>query len=145
GASPSSTGGGIKTTTFTTILATVWSVIKGKQETEVFKRRLSNEVVLKAITITVISIGLVALITLLLSVTEGVLPFVDLLFEVTSAFGTVGLSTGITPILSGFSKALLIATMFSGRVGLFTVVLALAQNRQKNESVRYIQEKVIIG
>ena len=145
GASPSSTGGGIKTTTFTTILATVWSVIKGKQETEVFKRRLSNEVVLKAITITVISIGLVALITLLLSVTEGVLPFVDLLFEATSAFGTVGLSTGITPILSGFSKAFLIATMFSGRVGLFTVVLALAQNRQKNESVRYIQEKVIIG
>ncbi len=145
GASPSSTGGGIKTTTFGTILVTVWSVIKGKKEVEVFERRLPWDVVLKAVTISTIAINLVVLITLLLNITEQSLPFLSLLFEVTSAFGTVGLSTGITPLISDFGRVLLILTMFSGRVGLFTIIMAVTRSIQQNESVRFVEEKVIIG
>jgi trk system potassium uptake protein TrkH len=145
GASPSSTGGGIKTTTFGTILATVWSMIKGKKETEVFERRLSNDVVLKAVTVSTISMSLVVLTTLLLNITDQNMPFITLFFEATSAFGTVGLSTGITPLLSDLGRVLLIFTMFSGRVGLFTIIMAVTRSLQQTESVRFVEEKVIIG
>lgn len=145
GASPSSTGGGIKTTTFGSLLFTVWSTIKGRKETELFERRLPTEVVYKALSVTFISLTLVMIITLILNVTEEDFSFLSILFEVTSAFGTVGLSTGITPQLSDPGRIFIILTMFSGRVGLLTIALALTQRLQKNGTLRYTEEKVIIG
>lgn len=144
GASPSSTGGGIKTTTFGVLILTVWSVIRGRRDTKLFERRLPGEVILKALTITFIAATLIVLVTILLKLTDN-LPFLPVLFEVVSAFGTVGLSTGITPYLSDPGRLLLIVTMFSGRVGLLTIVLALARGMQGNDGIRFPEEKIIIG
>lgn len=144
GASPNSTGGGIKTTTFGVLMLAVWSVIRGRRDTELFERRLPGEVILKALTITVIAVLLVVLVTVLLKLTDN-LPFLSILFEVVAAFSTTGLSTGITPCLSDPGRILLIITMFAGRVGLLTIVLALAQGLQSNDGIRYTEEKVIIG
>lgn len=144
GASPSSTGGGIKTTTIGALLLAVWSTIRGRREPVLFERRLPGEVINKALTIVFIAAGLILLVTVALTFTEN-FPLLPLLFEVVSAFGTVGLSTGITPFLSGPGRILIIATMFAGRVGLLTIVLALAEGFQGNGGVRYTEEKVIIG
>lgn len=146
GASPSSTGGGIKTTTFLTVMLTVWSMVTGKKDVALFERRLPTDLVLKAFTVVAISIALVTLVTFCLSVLEPDFSFITLLFEAVSAFGTVGLTRGVTPNLtSPLSKLLLIGTMFAGRVGLFTVVVATTRHWQKNEAIRYSEERVIIG
>lgn len=146
GASPSSTGGGIKTTTFFTMLVTVWSMVRGKTDVELFERRLPTDLVLKAFTIAFIAVFLVAFASFGLSLLEPDFSFMDLLFEATSAFTTVGLSRGVTPNLgSPFSKMLLMGTMFAGRVGLFTVVVALTRHWQRHEAIRYSEERIIIG
>lgn len=144
GASPSSTGGGIKTTTFGVLLLTVRSTIRGRRETELYERRLPSGVIDKALAVAVISFSLVMLVTLALTLTERA-PFLALLFEATSAFGTVGLSVGITPQLSDLGRILIILTMFSGRVGLFTIILALTGRMQEEGNLKFPEEKVIIG
>lgn len=146
GASPSSTGGGIKTTTFFTMVMTVWSMVRGKTDVELFERRLPTEIVLKAFTIAFIAVVLVVIASLGLSLLEPEISFPDLLFEAASAFTTVGLTRGVTPNLgSPFSKILLMGTMFAGRVGLLTVVVALTRRWQNHEGIRYSEEKIIIG
>ena len=146
GASPSSTGGGIKTTTFFTMLMTVWAMVRGKNDVELFKRRLPIEIVLKAFTIAFIAVVLVVLVSFGLSLLEPDFSFLDLLFEAISAFSTVGLTRDVTPNLgSPFSKLLLMGTMFAGRVGLFTVVVALTGRWQRHEAIRYSEERIIIG
>lgn len=144
GASPSSTGGGIKTTTFGALLITVWSMLRGRRETELFERRLPGEVVYKALAVAAISFSLVMLVTFILTVTEEA-SFLPILFETTSAFGTVGLSAGMTSSLSDIGRIFIILTMFSGRVGLFTIVSALTRGAQDEGSLRYIEEKISIG
>ncbi|HEY8392784.1 MAG TPA: TrkH family potassium uptake protein [Capillibacterium sp.] len=146
GASPSSTGGGIKTTTFLTVLAAAWSLVKGKKEVELFERRLPAEEVFKAFSLVVIAGVLVTAVTFCLCLLEPDFSFLDLLFEAVSAFGTVGLTRGVTPNLtSPWSKLLLIGTMFAGRVGLFTVAVATTRHWQKNEAIRYSEERILIG
>lgn len=103
GASPGSTGGGIKTTTFGVLLMTVWNLVKGKDDIEVFKRRLEDNVVFKALVTVFLALALVIVVTMLLSITEAK-AFMSILFETVSAFGTVGLSTGITSTLSELGK-----------------------------------------
>lgn len=144
GASPSSTGGGIKTTTLGSLMVTVWATIRGRKEVELYERRLPMETVFKSLTVALISLSLVILVTLILNVTEK-FSFLEILFEVTSAFGTVGLTTGITPFLSDLGRILIMATMFSGRIGLFTIAVALARRMQVEGTYRYVEEKVIIG
>jgi trk system potassium uptake protein TrkH len=90
-----------------------------------------------------LSVGLVGIVILALIVTEGA-PFIDVLFETVSAFGTVGLSTGITPGLSVAGKAIIVFTMFAGRLGPLTLALSLVQ-RQQRTMYRYPQDDVRIG
>lgn len=145
GASPSSTGGGIKTTTFGVLLAAVFATINGKEDAEVSERRIAKDLVYKAMTITMLALSWVAFVTLIMSLVESQ-PFIKLLFEVVSAFGTVGLTTGITPFLSDISRVLITITMFIGRLGPLTIGVALAHAKQKNQAVtRYIEDRIIIG
>jgi trk system potassium uptake protein TrkH len=143
GASPGSTGGGIKTTTFGSLLITVFSTVHGDEEPVLFKRRLPVEIVNKALTVVFISFLLVFFATLALSLTEQ-RPLMDVFFEAVSAFGTVGLSTGITPQLSQLGRIVVILTMFAGRVGPLTLVFAFAQRAHKRP-VHYTSERILIG
>jgi trk system potassium uptake protein TrkH len=143
GASPSSTGGGIKTTTAAIIAASVVSFIRGKKGVALFKRQVADATIAKAVAVAVISAGLIMSVTLAMTLTEEA-PLINILFEVTSAFGTVGLSTGITPTLSAAGKLLIIGTMFAGRVGTLTLVLSLAL-KKRNGKLQYPEGKVIIG
>ncbi|RQD77246.1 MAG: Trk family potassium uptake protein [Candidatus Syntrophonatronum acetioxidans] len=144
GASPASTGGGIKTTTFSIIIIAVISIIKGQEDVFIYKRRLPFYILNKALSIVVISVILVFLVSISLTITE-VFSFMEILFEAVSAFGTVGLSTGITPDLSPLGRALVIFTMFSGRVGPLTLTLALAQRLKKKAPFRYPEERILVG
>jgi len=143
GASPSSTGGGVKTTTFGLLILYVWSSLKGKEEIQIFKRRISQDIIVKALTVITLSLGLVIIMTTLLSYTEGE-DFIKVLFEVVSAFGTVGLSTGITSSLSIAGKIIIIITMFTGRIGPLSLALSLIQKREP-EMIRYPEEKIMVG
>ena len=146
GGSPASTAGGIKTVTFGIILIMALTVIEGKDRVGIFKRDISYSIVNRAITIAVIAMILLITITMAMTVIESQFEFMDILFEVASALGTVGLSTGVTPELSDTGKLLIIFTMFSGRVGTLTIAFALA-NRQQNYKnlIQYPEEKVIVG
>ncbi|MBU1036055.1 TrkH family potassium uptake protein, partial [bacterium] len=124
GASPSSTGGGIKTTTFGLLILYVWSSLKGKEEIQILKRRISQDIIPKVLTVITLSLGLVITMTILLSYVERE-NFIKVLFEVVSAFGTVGLSTGITSSLSIAGKIIIIITMFTGRIGPLGLALSL--------------------
>jgi trk system potassium uptake protein TrkH len=143
GASPSSTGGGVKTTTVGVLFATIIATVRGKQDVDLFERRFPQDLINKAFTLTFIALTWVCLVTLILTVVEPY-NFIRLLFEVMSAFGTVGLSTGITPSLSDISKILLILTMFIGRVGPLTVMIAITDTEHKPGG-RFITDRVMIG
>jgi len=144
GGSPGSTAGGIKTTTLGILVLTVIGVIKGRQDTEVFGRRFSRDLVYKAFTVFFVAISLVIFMTMLLSITEAKASFEYILYEVTSAFGTVGLTLGLTTKLSWTGKIIIIITMYLGRVGPLTVALALTNNKNR-KSIRYPEDKVLIG
>ncbi|MGE5549214.1 MAG: TrkH family potassium uptake protein [Bacteroidota bacterium] len=143
GASPSSTGGGIKTSTFGVLLATVLATIRGYDEVDIARRRLPKDLIFKALTITALAGALVTVVTFVLTFTEKA-NFMQILFEVTSAFGTVGLSMGITPNLTDLARVLIILTMFIGRLGPLTVAVALGQ-RPRQGRVEYIEDRVMIG
>ncbi|MTI71555.1 MAG: Trk family potassium uptake protein [Firmicutes bacterium] len=145
GGSPGSTAGGIKTTTIGVLIATILSVIRGREDTEMFGRRISRDLVNKSLTIMGLAMLLIILVTMILSVTEQGFTFVEMFFEASSAFATVGLSLGITPELSFLGKIVLSITMLSGRVGPLTLILALAQRGQNKAMMRYPEEKVIVG
>lgn len=143
GASPGSTGGGIKTTTFTVLAVAVLAMMRGKEDTVLFRFRLAQERILKALTITMLSLTLVILITMILTTTEDQ-SFLKILFETTSAFGTVGLTLGITPELSAVGKVLIIFMMFAGRLGPLTLAYALGPHKEK-ELFKYPEGKITIG
>ena len=143
GASPGSTGGGIKTTTFGVILVTMKNMITGKEDMEIYNRRFEKQIIYKAFTITMLAAGLIILVTTLLLVIED-FQFIDALFETVSAFGTVGLSTGITGQLSDISRVLITITMFAGRVGPLTLAVAIGE-KQRRGIYHYPTEKVMVG
>lgn len=146
GAAPGSTGGGIKVTTFGVILMAVISQIKGSSDTLIFKRRVSQVVVNKALAITMLAAALVITVTTIILAIEQKDIFINVLYEVTSAFGTVGLTTGITPTLHSMSKILLILTMFLGRVGPLSFAIALSlRATKKNADTIYPEGKVVVG
>ena len=142
GASPGSTGGGIKTTTFGILIFYAFGVLKRKEYVEVFKRRIDWELINKALAIVVISILYIAvIITILLSIENFSTDRV--IYEVISAFSTTGLSMGITASLGIISKFLIIITMFIGRLGPMTVALAFTNN--KKSLIKYPKEDILIG
>lgn len=144
GASPGSTGGGIKTTTFATLMGAAWSQIKGKRDVEFFRMRIIPTMIYKSLTITLIAMLVVIGVTMLLSITEKTDDFLLIFFETVSAFGTVGLSMGITPELTPFGKIIIAITMFIGRLGPLTVAIALAE-QMKKEHYRHPKGKFMIG
>ncbi len=143
GASPGSTGGGIKTTTFTLMIGAVVSMLRGRDDIVLFRYRLAQERVFKALTITLLALLLIVSVSMVLSTTEG-RPFLMILFETTSAFATVGLSMGLTPELTEVGKILICLTMFAGRLGLLTLAYALGP-KQGKALYKYPEGKMIIG
>jgi trk system potassium uptake protein len=143
GGASGSTAGGIKVNTFAVLLATIVSSIKGKEHPGAFGREFTAEQIHRAIAVVMLSLGLIFVIVFLLTVTED-FRFLNLIFETVSAFGTVGLSTGITPGLSIAGKLILAATMFAGRLGPLTLALVLTQ-RQQPAQYRHPKEGLRIG
>jgi trk system potassium uptake protein TrkH len=144
GASPGSTGGGIKTTTFATLVGAVIAQVKGKEDVIFFRQRILSNMIYKSLTVTMIALSLVISVSMILTITEKGADFLMILFESTSAFATTGLSMGLTPHLSAPGKAILVLTMFAGRVGPLTIAFALALRKQK-EYYRYPKGKIMIG
>ncbi|MEM0531040.1 potassium transporter TrkG [Zongyangia sp. HA2173] len=142
GASPGSTGGGIKTSTFFVLMQQVRGIFT-KKHVGAFKRSISNDVLAKASMIALVSLLLVCGGTFLLCVLEPDCTFIQLLFEQVSAFGTVGLSTGITPGLCDGSKLVLIFTMFAGRVGMFTLLSIWIE--RPAPTTHYTEEAITVG
>jgi len=147
GGAPGSMAGGIKITTAGAILAGVWSTLRGRPEATLMKRRLPPGQLEQALAVAVLGVLLIFGATLAISGIEGThlsTPFFDLIFDVTSAFGTVGLSTGVTANLSTGSKLLIALVMFVGRLGPVTFVTALAE-RQRMLPYRLPTEAIRIG
>lgn len=143
GASPGSTGGGIKTTTFGIIMKHISSVLRGKKETDLFKRRISQEIITNVVVLTGTAILWISAAVIILSYSEK-FSFIRILFETVSAYGTVGLSTGITSGLSTTGKLILTLTMFMGRVGPLALGFSLLNSRTTN-GYSYPEEEVLIG
>ena len=143
GGASGSMAGGIKVNTFAIILVAVVASIRGRAHVEVFGREVPDVQIQKALTIAFMGIAFIFLVGFLLVITEG-FPFDNLMFETVSAFGTGGLSTGITSALSVWGKTLIVITMFVGRIGPLTIALALGQRPQR-AVYRYSQERVRIG
>jgi trk system potassium uptake protein len=144
GASPGSTGGGIKTVTFFLLVVSVWTISRGHSDMSLFKRRVSHMSVIRAGVVTILSMLLVGAALTLLNLTDPAKSFLSLAFESVSAFGTVGLSMGITPGMSVMGKVVLILLMYLGRIGPLTFTLALIEG-QKDTHIRYPEEEVVIG
>lgn len=143
GASPGSTGGGIKTTTFAILIGATIAMLKGREDIIFFRYRLGKDRIFKAITLTLLALFLVLFVTMVLTTTEDS-HFLKILFEVTSAFGTVGLSMGLTTELSIIGKILIAFMMFMGRLGPLTLAYALTPKTEK-ELYRYPEGKITIG
>ena len=145
GASPGSTGGGIKTSTFAILLYSVKATLQGRQDVVMFERTLPAQTVVKSIAIFIISLIIVSTGVLILVRVEPDKSFLSLLFEVVSGFGTVGLSLGITPFLSSMGKLCIISMMYLGRVGPLTLVMAVGSRVVLPSHVEYPEGKVLIG
>jgi trk system potassium uptake protein TrkH len=150
GASPGSTGGGVKTTTFGVAVAAIWTTIRGSADTVVFRRRVSTDTVRRSFAVALVAFIAVNVVALLLLIAEGG-DLLRTLYETTSAFGTVGLSMGqpgsvlsVSAFYGVMGKLLIMAMMFMGRVGPLTVALALA-GRTAPPRIGYPEGKVVIG
>ncbi|MEA2104992.1 MAG: TrkH family potassium uptake protein [Candidatus Cloacimonadota bacterium] len=144
GASPGSTGGGVKTTTFALMILSVISIIKGRDEVEVYKSSISQRVIKKVMALIAISVGILIGAILILCITETDAKFIKILFEAFSAFGTVGLSMGLTSKLTIVGKFSIIILMYLGRVGPLTIAFALGEKKFKS-SYRYTEGQIAIG
>jgi trk system potassium uptake protein TrkH len=149
GGSPGSTAGGIKTTTFALIGLLAWSRLRGDVATTFWNRSIRNETTARAVGLFVISFGIVTAGIFTLTVTETFrnkeTQFLDCMFEAASAFGTVGLSTGITPQLSTLGRWTAIFLMFLGRVGPLTLTAVFMVRQSRESSFRYSYEDVVVG
>jgi trk system potassium uptake protein TrkH len=143
GTAPTSTGGGIKVTTLALVVLIVMAQVRGQDRITLFSRTLPRPLVARALSILALASVLVLTSTLALMVSDNI-DLLPALFEVTSAFGTVGLSLDVTPQLSPFGKLLISIMMFLGRVGPITFILSLAA-RQRTPRYRYPEEEIAIG
>lgn len=145
GASPGSTGGGIKTTTFAILIQSIKSTLTGSKNVTIFDRKVPNQVVVKAIGLTFVSIMVCSFFVLIMMKLEPNQSLLTLLFEVVSAFGTVGLSLGATTQLSVPGKLAISILMYIGRVGPLTMVLAVGESMNKTGNYEYPDGRVMIG
>ncbi len=146
GASPGGTGGGIKTTTLRVLTSCTKAVLQGKEEVHLYRREIAITLILKAVGVLMGSVGTVIGATILISFSEDPqkFSFIQILFEVVSAFATVGLSTGITAGVSAFAKVILILTMYVGRVGVLLLMGSLLGDPRPS-SVHYPEENLLVG
>ncbi|WP_342566890.1 TrkH family potassium uptake protein [Psychrobacillus sp. FSL K6-4046] len=144
GASPSSVGGGIRTTTFALAILFLINFSRGKENIQIFNREIHLLDIYRAFAVFVLAILMVFAATIILSVSEPGVPVASLLFEITSAFGTCGMSLGVTENLSSFGKLVIMLLMFIGRVGLISFLFTLGGKR-KITKYHYPKERVIIG
>lgn len=145
GASPGSTGGGIKTTTLRILFSSTKAVLQGKEEVLCYQRQIPFSLVLKAVGVVFGSVMTVVGATTLIALTDPEIGFIRILFESVSAFATVGLSTGITAALSILGKLVLIVTMYVGRVGVLLLMAALLGDPTPPSTVRYPEENLLVG
>jgi trk system potassium uptake protein TrkH len=143
GGAPASTSGGITTSAFAVLVLAMWRYAQGRRRVEVAGRTIPTETILKAVAIVVIALAVVIVVTWLLLLTQPT-TFSEALFEAVSAFTTAGYTLGLTPRLDLFGRLLIAATMFWGRLGALTIVVALANPRQA-APVQYPEEQVLIG
>ena len=144
GASPGGTGGGIKTATLRVLTSCTKSILQGKEEVIIYERKVSNSLILKATGVLIGSVGTVIISTVIISITDPNLPFIQILFEVVSAFATVGLSTGITAGLSSLGKIILIITMYIGRVGILLLMSSIFGDPRPTQ-IHYPEESLLVG
>ena len=150
GGSPSGTSGGIKTTTLRILTSCTKAILQGKERVLMYQREVPTSLILKAVSVLIGSVATVITATILISLTDAQLlldarlDFLEILFEVVSAFATVGLSTGITASLSGAAKLILIVTMYMGRVGVLLFMAALL-GEPRPSIVRYPEENLLVG
>jgi len=144
GASPNSTGGGIKTSSFAIALLNILSIARGKSRLEVYNREISSTTVKKAFAIIVLSVFVISIAILSISLFEPDKSLLNISFECVSAYSTVGLSRGITADLSFASKLILIFTMFIGRVSTLTLLIAIIK-KARPEIYRYPSESILIN
>lgn len=145
GASSGGTGGGIKITTAFLLLLSIWAIIKNKDSIHVFKRSIPKNLVNRAIAIVITSILFIFIIVFLLTITEQGAEFSKILFETVSAFGTVGLTAGLTPDLTPIGRILITIMMFIGRLGPLTMAFTLGMGSTNHSKIRYAEEKILIG
>ncbi len=165
GSAPSSTAGGIRTTTLAIICISFWTHVRGKSTTRAFKRKINEDIVRSSYIVTTISLFLILFVSMIslssLDTNGGQIrfgsnynpttkgnpqyAFTDLLFETSSAFGTTGLSTGLTASLSMGTKLFFILLMFIGQLGVSSTILAFGTKKQKSRHYKYIEEDVTIG
>ena len=143
GASPSSVGGGIRTTTLAIMILFLWNFMRGRRSIKVFKREIHPDDIRKATAVMIMGSLLCIMAVFILSITEN-FTLMQIIFEVCSAFGSVGLSMGITPDLSNTGKIVIMIIMFIGRVGI-TSLLYIIGHKEVKENFHYPKERVIIG
>jgi trk system potassium uptake protein len=144
GASPGGTGGGMKTTTLRVLTSCTKTILQGKEEVLLYERKIAMSLILKAVGVLVGSVATVILATILISLTDPKLDFIQILFEVVSAFATVGLSTGITGTISTAAKLVLIITMYVGRVGILLLMSAVLGDPRPTR-IHYPEENLLVG
>jgi len=142
GSSPNSAGGGIRTSTFLVVLATIFSFSKSRDQVVINKKGVRQETVMKAVVVIIVAMFVIIASTFLILIFDNV-TLKESLFEVASAFGTTGLSLGITSSINAFSKVVLIATMFIGRIGIVSLLLFM-QSGSRN-SFKYPEVDLIVG
>ena len=145
GGSPGSTAGGIKTTTLAILYQSIKSTLKGKRSVGILDRKIPGPLVVRATAITFISIIITSIFILILMRLESDQGFLAIFFEVMSASGTVGLSLGITPVLSVMGKISIAALMLIGRIGPLTLLLAIAQRQNPTGKFDYPEGRIMIG
>ncbi len=143
GGAPNSTSGGIKLTTALTVMATLRAYVMGKKRVEIGWNTVPGRTVRKAFIVLLVSILLIFFALFVMTLTEDQ-AFSDILFEIISAFGTVGLTRGITPELSLAGKIIIVLVMFAGRIGLFTFAIALSEERE-DESYNFPEINLMVG
>lgn len=144
GASPSSAGGGIRTTTFAVMLLAIYNYAKGNRTIKIFKREIDDEDIIKSFIVFTTAMVLCSVAVVILECIESSFSLMEILFEVSSAFGTVGLSLGITPELSTAGKVVIMTLMFIGKIGMFTFLFSMGGKPLKH-AYHYPKERIIIG
>jgi trk system potassium uptake protein len=144
GGSPGGTAGGMKTTTLRILTSCTKAILQGREEVHLYERQIPIPLILKAVGVVVGSFATVVVMTTLIALSDPQVNFIQILFEVVSAFATVGLSTGITAGLSIFAKLVLVATMYIGRVGVLLLMGAILGDPSPS-AVRYPEENLLVG